>query len=190
MKKGVISYFLKYITNFLEGKNVPSPLCISQVAQISVSHSGSQLELIDSVMLSCLPLLFHLLFTSVWWSKSACVPLQCFFGEYLFLFISSILILLQATIIPSSELLKQSDTVSLLQGLGFEFDFIHLSPVSLCFISAMCYRVHYYPPYCSLALWVRLTHVWYRVNICWISISGAISCCFSGLQVGTWEFHI
>lgn len=53
MEKGVISYFLKYITNFLEGRNVPSPLCISQVTQISVSHSGSQLELIDSVMMSC-----------------------------------------------------------------------------------------------------------------------------------------
>lgn len=88
------------------------------------------------------------------------------FLEYLFLFISNILILLQATILPSSELLKQSDTVALLQGLGLEFDLFHLSPISLCFISAMCYRACYYPPSCSLALWVRLAHIWYRVNIC------------------------
>lgn len=37
MEKGVISYFLKYITHFLGGRNVPSPLRISQVTQISVS---------------------------------------------------------------------------------------------------------------------------------------------------------
>ena len=37
------------------------------------------------------------------------------------------------------ELLKQSDTVSLLLSLGFEFDIFHLSHVSPCFISAMCY---------------------------------------------------
>ena len=165
MEKGVISYFLKYITNFLEGKNVPSPLYISQVTQISVSLSGSQLELIDChvVMLtSAIPSAIYICLMV----KVCLCSASMFLGEYLFLFISSILILLQATIIPSSELLKQSDTVSLLQGLGFEFDFVHLSPVSLCFISAMCYRARYYPPSCSLALWVRLTHVWYRVNIC------------------------
>ena len=89
------------------------------------------------------------------------------FLKYLFLFISNILILLQATIIPSSELQKQSDIqFPLLQDLGLEFDLFHLSPISLCFISATCYRVCHYPASCSLALWVRSAHIWYMVNIC------------------------
>lgn len=190
MEKGVISYFLKYITHFLGGRNVPfSSLYLPSHPDKCPSHAGSRLELIDSVMWSCLPPLFHLLFTSAWWSKSACAPLQCFFWNIYF--ISNILILLQATIIPSSELQKQSDIqFPLLQDLGLEFDLFHLSPISLCFISATCYRVCHYPASCSLALWVRSAHIWCRVNICWIRISAAISSCFSGFQVDTWEFHV
>lgn len=40
---------------------------------------------------------------------------------------------------------KQSDTVSLLLSLGFEFDILHLHPISSCFISAIVIQSLYYP---------------------------------------------
>lgn len=93
-----------------------------------VPGSGPQLEWTDYVMVSYLPPLFCLLFPYVQWSKPARAPLQGSF-ETVSLHLHYDNLSLGPHHLPP-ELLKQSDTVSLLLGLGFGFDIPHLSSIS------------------------------------------------------------
>lgn len=124
----------------------------------------------------------HLLFTSVQWARSTRAPLQCFLK--LFLLISTITILVQATIILWNSLIQSPCFSVLVLSL---ISFI-LAPEYLSYL-CHCITETILSPFLFPGLEDKIgPHFQYRVNISGMSTDEATSRCSSGLQVVTWEY--